>query len=142
MEVEKESLKGDFSKIRKGDCVVCFSRQKIFQVKEEIEKSTGLRCAVVYGGLPPEVRSEQATLFNDPDSGYDVLVGSENKRVALTSVDLDGVDGKGLVVDGVDFNDSHVVTVDGEGEVGVARDGNEAEAVTLALGDGDDRKVG
>ena len=77
MEVEKESLKGDFSKIRKGDCVVCFSRQKIFQVKEEIEKSTGLRCAVVYGGLPPEVRSEQATLFNDPDSGYDVLVGSD-----------------------------------------------------------------
>ena len=54
LEVEKESLKGDFSKIRKGDCVVCFSRQKIFQVKEEIEKSTGLRCAVVYGGLPPE----------------------------------------------------------------------------------------
>ncbi|KAL1682700.1 P-loop containing nucleoside triphosphate hydrolase protein [Schizophyllum commune] len=77
LEVEKESLKGDFSKIRKGDCVVCFSRQKIFQVKEEIEKATGLRCAVVYGGLPPEVRSEQATLFNDPDSGYDVLVGSD-----------------------------------------------------------------
>ncbi|KAL1748671.1 P-loop containing nucleoside triphosphate hydrolase protein [Schizophyllum fasciatum] len=77
LEVEQESLKGDYSKIRKGDCVVCFSRNKIFRTKHEIEQATGLRCAVVYGGLPPEVRSEQATLFNDPHSGYDVLVGSD-----------------------------------------------------------------
>jgi superfamily II DNA/RNA helicase len=31
----------------------------------------------VYGQLPPETRSKQAHLFNDPDSGYDVLVASD-----------------------------------------------------------------
>ncbi|KAH8100306.1 P-loop containing nucleoside triphosphate hydrolase protein [Cristinia sonorae] len=68
-----EDLKG----IQKGDCVVAFSRSTIFATKAMIEKETGLKCAIVYGGLPAEVRNEQAKLFNDPDSGYDVLVGSD-----------------------------------------------------------------
>ena len=36
-----------------------------------------MRCAVVYGRLPPKIRSEQEALFNDPESGYDVMVGSD-----------------------------------------------------------------
>ena len=75
--VEDESLGGDFTKVRKGDCIVTFSRSSIFGVKRLVETKTGLRCAVVYGRLPPEVRSEQAALFNDPDSGYDVIIGSD-----------------------------------------------------------------
>lgn len=35
------------------------------------------RCCVVYGQLPPETRSQQARLFNDPTSGYDILVASD-----------------------------------------------------------------
>ncbi|KAG8930231.1 RNA helicase [Tulasnella sp. 418] len=77
LEVSKSSLNGDWKSVRKGDCVVAFSRSNIFAIKRLIESSTGLRCAVVYGGLPPEVRSEQAALFNDPDSGYDVMVASD-----------------------------------------------------------------
>jgi ATP-dependent RNA helicase SUPV3L1/SUV3 len=46
-------------------------------LKKEIEEKTGLRCAVVYGRLPPEIRAEQAALFNDPNSGFDVLVASD-----------------------------------------------------------------
>lgn len=72
-----ESLERDWGKVEKGDCIVTFSRKDIFSVKRQVEKATGLRCAVVYGKLPPEIRSEQASLFNDPDSGYDVLVGSD-----------------------------------------------------------------
>ncbi|KAF9078533.1 P-loop containing nucleoside triphosphate hydrolase protein [Rhodocollybia butyracea] len=72
-----ESLDGDFKNVKKGDCVVTFSRNSIFQVREAIEKSTGMKCAVVYGKLPPEIRSGQASLFNDPNSGYDVIVGSD-----------------------------------------------------------------
>jgi ATP-dependent RNA helicase SUPV3L1/SUV3 len=48
-----ESLNGDIRKIQKGDCVVSFSRKAIFGLKNEIETATGLRCAVVYGALPP-----------------------------------------------------------------------------------------
>lgn len=75
--VEEESLNGDFSLVRKGDCIVTFRRSSIFAIKRLVEEKTGLRCAVVYGKLPPEIRSEQAALFNDPYSGYDVIIGSD-----------------------------------------------------------------
>jgi ATP-dependent RNA helicase SUPV3L1/SUV3 len=63
--------------VKPGDCVVAFSRQDIFRIKNRIELWTGLRCAVVYGALPPEARNQQANLFNNPDSGYDVIVASD-----------------------------------------------------------------
>ena len=83
LEVMKQSLGGDLTKIQKGDCVATFSRKSIFAMKKEIEKVTGLRCAVIYGGLPPETRSMQARHFNDPESGYDVLVASDAVGMGL-----------------------------------------------------------
>lgn len=75
--VAPKSLERNLAHIRKGDCVVTFSRTNIFNLKREIEEKTGLRCAVVYGRLPPEIRAEQAARFNDPKSGFDVLVASD-----------------------------------------------------------------
>ncbi|KAG6868427.1 hypothetical protein C0993_003104 [Termitomyces sp. T159_Od127] len=79
----QETLNEDWSKVQKGDCVVTFSRSNIFKLKRQIEKATPFRCAVVYGRLPPEIRSEQAALFNDPNSGYDVLIGSDAVGMGL-----------------------------------------------------------
>ncbi|KAF8528165.1 P-loop containing nucleoside triphosphate hydrolase protein [Hysterangium stoloniferum] len=75
--VASQSLRNDWKSIKKGDCVVTFSRKQIFHLKAVVEKETGLRCAVVYGRLPSETRSEQAALFNHGDSGYDVLIASD-----------------------------------------------------------------
>jgi ATP-dependent RNA helicase SUPV3L1/SUV3 len=75
--VAPTSLERNLAHIRKGDCVVTFSRTNIFNLKREIEEKTGLRCAVVYGRLPPEIRAEQAARFNDPKSSFDVLVASD-----------------------------------------------------------------
>ncbi|PPQ88134.1 hypothetical protein CVT25_004889 [Psilocybe cyanescens] len=75
--VEDKSLDSNVHGVRKGDCIVTFSRRNIFDLKKTVESNTGLKCAVVYGRLPPEVRSEQAALFNDPNSGYDVIIGSD-----------------------------------------------------------------
>jgi ATP-dependent RNA helicase SUPV3L1/SUV3 len=80
--VADEAL-GNFSKIEKGDCIVTFSRADIFFLKRKVEELTGMRCAVAYGYLPPEVRSEQAALFNDPQSGYDVIIGSDAVGMGL-----------------------------------------------------------
>ena len=77
LRVADQSLDGDLKRIGKGDCVVAFSRSGIFALKKKIEEVTNLRCAVAYGRLPPELRSEQAALFNDPNSGLDVMVGSD-----------------------------------------------------------------
>ncbi|KAI7904750.1 P-loop containing nucleoside triphosphate hydrolase protein [Cokeromyces recurvatus] len=76
-EVLNKSLVNDLSMIRKGDCVVAFSRNDIFNLKKKIELLTGLHCAVAYGALPPETRALQAKAFNDPNSGFDVMVASD-----------------------------------------------------------------
>lgn len=77
--VASQSLKGDYKQVRPGDCIVTFSRRDIFAVKYEVEQQTGLRVAVAYGGLPPEVREEQAKGFNagGKEGGYDVMVASD-----------------------------------------------------------------
>ncbi|KAL3792854.1 hypothetical protein HJC23_004779 [Cyclotella cryptica] len=69
--------KGSYSKVLPGDCVVAFSRQDIFAIKREIEKSTPYKCCVIYGTLPPEIRAEQARRFNDPNSEYEILIASD-----------------------------------------------------------------
>lgn len=81
--VEKESLDGDFSRVQKGDCIVTFRRSSIFSIKRQVEEQTGMRCVVVYGRLPPEIRSQQAALFNDPNSGFDVMVASDSIGMGL-----------------------------------------------------------
>ncbi|KAI8136697.1 P-loop containing nucleoside triphosphate hydrolase protein [Fennellomyces sp. T-0311] len=83
VKVLDRSLVNDWSKIRKGDCIVSFARNFIFEIKEKVEKTTGLQCAVVYGGLPPETRALQAQSFNDPNSNIDVLVASDAVGMGL-----------------------------------------------------------
>ena len=46
-------------------------------MRRAAEAVSGKRACVVYGGLPPGTRTQQAELFNDPDSGWDVLVASD-----------------------------------------------------------------
>lgn len=71
------SLNGSLNNLRKGDCVVVFSRVGIHAMKRDIERLTQKRVAVVYGSLPPEIRAQQARLFNDPDNDYDIIVASD-----------------------------------------------------------------
>ncbi|KAJ5966141.1 hypothetical protein N7481_012855 [Penicillium waksmanii] len=77
LEVMDKSLRGNLKSLEKGDCVVAFSRVGIHALKADIEKVTGRRAAIVYGGLPAEIRTQQANLFNDPDNDYDFLVASD-----------------------------------------------------------------
>ncbi|OAY75632.1 ATP-dependent RNA helicase SUV3, mitochondrial [Ananas comosus] len=68
---------GSFSNIKTGDCIVTFSRREIYKLKKKIENDRKHLCAVVYGSLPPETRTKQATMFNDESSEFDVLVASD-----------------------------------------------------------------
>ena len=51
--VEKRGLSGKYSAMKPGDCVIAFSRRHVFEIRRRIEGATGLKCAVVYGNLPP-----------------------------------------------------------------------------------------
>ena len=83
LKVSKTSLsrntrkKGSYRNVQPGDCIVAFSRNDIFAIKREIESMTDYKCCVIYGRLPPQTRTDQARRFNDPNSGYDILVASD-----------------------------------------------------------------
>ncbi|KAI9222167.1 P-loop containing nucleoside triphosphate hydrolase protein [Blastocladiella britannica] len=84
LEVAKAPVAGRHRGVEPGDCVVAFSRRDVFRLKSEIEVADpNVKCAVVYGALPPETRAQQARLFNDPESGYDVLVATDAVGMGL-----------------------------------------------------------
>ncbi|XP_062108271.1 DExH-box ATP-dependent RNA helicase DExH16, mitochondrial isoform X3 [Humulus lupulus] len=53
------------------------------QVERQIENERKHLCSVVYGSLPPETRTRQATMFNDESSEFDVLVASDAVGMGL-----------------------------------------------------------
>jgi len=77
LETMSNSLNRNLRNLRKGDCVVVFSRVGIHAMKRDIERLTQKRVAVVYGSLPPDIRAQQARLFNDPNNDYDFIVASD-----------------------------------------------------------------
>lgn len=83
LSVHHQSLEGNYKNIQPGDCIVSFSRKEIFTIKRAVEQATSNHCCVVYGALPPETRTHQAKLFNDPNSGYDVLVATDAVGMGL-----------------------------------------------------------
>lgn len=100
LRVEPKALNQGIKSLRKGDCVVAFSKKKILDLKLKIEKETNLKVAVIYGSLPPETRIQQANLFNTGE--YDVLVASDaigmglnlsiDRIVFTTNVKFNGMD--------------------------------------------------
>lgn len=66
-----------YADLQPGDCIVTFSKAELYRTKGLIEKHTDFQCCVVYGDLPPDTRAQQAALFNDPDSGFDILIATD-----------------------------------------------------------------
>ncbi|XP_076101980.1 ATP-dependent RNA helicase SUV3 homolog, mitochondrial-like [Mytilus galloprovincialis] len=65
-----------FDNIKPGDCIVCFSKNDIYFVSQQLEKK-GIQCAVIYGGLPPGAKLAQAARFNDPNDPCKVMVATD-----------------------------------------------------------------
>lgn len=59
-----------------GDCIVCFSKNDIYNVSREIE-ARGKEVAVIYGGLPPGTKLAQAAKFNDPTNSCKIMVATD-----------------------------------------------------------------
>lgn len=62
-----------------------------------------------------------------------IVAGTHDKGVTLSCEYLDGVDGERLGVHAVSFDDCHVVLIDAEDVVWIARHGHEAEPVTRKI---------
>ncbi|KAH3674358.1 hypothetical protein WICMUC_003384 [Wickerhamomyces mucosus] len=74
LKMEESKIKG-LTELKRGDCIVVFSKKKILTYKTQIEKQTNLKCAIVYGALPAETRVSQASKFNNGE--YDVLIATD-----------------------------------------------------------------
>lgn len=62
---------------------MAFSKKRLFRLKERIDALGKHKCAIVYGGLPQEVRRDQASLFNEPDNDYSILVATDAVGMGL-----------------------------------------------------------
>ncbi|MCR5294734.1 MAG: hypothetical protein K6E30_06105 [Lachnospiraceae bacterium] len=49
--------------VKKGDALIVFSRRRVHEVAGELQ-DYGIRCSLIYGALPYDVRHEQAALFS------------------------------------------------------------------------------
>ncbi|CAK7327093.1 unnamed protein product [Dovyalis caffra] len=77
-------------------------------VHGQIESRGKHLCSVVYGSLPPETRTRQATMFNDASSEFDVLVASDaigmglnlniSRIIFSTMKKFDGVEMRNLTI--------------------------------------------
>ncbi|KAG7660558.1 uncharacterized protein J8A68_005977 [[Candida] subhashii] len=67
--------------LKKGDCVVAFSRRKLLDLKQMIERTTNFKVSIIYGALPPQIRSQQAELFNN--GSHDILVATDAVGMGL-----------------------------------------------------------
>ena len=61
--------------LREGDCLVAFSQKKIYDYRKLIEDKLRLKCSVVDGRLPSNIRLEQAKQFNEGNSK--ILIASD-----------------------------------------------------------------
>jgi hypothetical protein len=69
-----------FSQLKKGDCIITFSKKNIFKLKNQINKFFGDKsnhCSVIYGALPPEVKKIQAQMFNNQDNKVKFLIATD-----------------------------------------------------------------
>lgn len=100
---------GKLENLKKGDCLILFSKRKILERKMMIEQRTNLKVGVIYGALPPEIRSLEAAKFNNGE--IDVLVASDavgmglnlkiNRIVFGTHVKFDGTELQQLSVSAI-----------------------------------------
>ncbi len=60
--------------VRRGDALIVFSRRSVHAVAATVQEK-GLKCSVVYGALPYDVRHEQARLFAGGEN--DVVVATD-----------------------------------------------------------------
>lgn len=65
-----------FDNIRPGDCIVCFNRNDIYKISQQLEMR-GLQSAVIYGSLPPGTKLAQSEKFNNPDDPCKVMVATD-----------------------------------------------------------------
>ena len=91
------------SSLQEGDCLIAFSRRAVHSLKREVLRLSKTKSvSVIYGGLPPLSRKQQASAFNS-QNGEGLLVATDAigmglnlkiKRIVFSA--LEKFDGKSV----------------------------------------------
>ena len=60
--------------VKKGDALIVFSKKSVLNVAAELQRNK-IRCSVIYGALPYEVRENEVDKFNSGET--DVVVSTD-----------------------------------------------------------------
>ena len=76
-----QHLRGSYSNVQHGDCVVVFSRKKIFEIRADIlRRIPTAKVNIIYGAMPFAVREAESDAFNagvEAQAGTNVLVTTD-----------------------------------------------------------------
>ena len=91
--------------VKRGDALIVFSRKDVHSVAAELQE-TGLKCSIVYGSLPYDVRHREAEQF--ASGATDVVVATDaigmgmnlpiRRVVFLETTKFDGVQERPLTI--------------------------------------------
>ena len=73
--IESDPL-GSLDNLQAGDCIVCFNRERISALVNEVQK-LGHEVAVIYGDLPPLVKITMAEKFNDQNNSCKIMIATD-----------------------------------------------------------------
>ncbi len=106
LEMDEEASNFRFPEdVKKGDALIVFSRKDVHSVAAELQDN-GIKCSILYGSLPYDVRHREAGKFADGET--DVVVATDaigmgmnlpiRRVVFLETVKFDGVKERPLTV--------------------------------------------
>ncbi len=106
LEMDEEAENFRFPEdVKKGDALIVFSRKDVHSVAAELQED-GIKCSIVYGSLPYDVRHREAGKFADGET--DVVVATDaigmgmnlpiRRVVFLQTVKFDGIKERPLTI--------------------------------------------
>ncbi len=80
LEVDRSRLFDLKRDLEEGDCLISFSSSTLYQLRNtinQLDKSSGNSCGIIYGKLPPDTRKMQARRFNLREDGIRYMVATD-----------------------------------------------------------------
>ncbi len=72
----------DYSDLRPGDALICFSRKSVLSTAALLEKN-GYKASVIYGALPPEARRNEVRRYTSGETQYVVATDAIGMGISL-----------------------------------------------------------
>ncbi|KAG5468305.1 hypothetical protein LSCM1_02284 [Leishmania martiniquensis] len=74
--------------VENGDCFVCFSKRRVLELRDKLNRLPGVACSAIYGAMPFQVREAEAARFNNGASENIQASGPSGASTESTAASL------------------------------------------------------